>query len=238
MKKISNTKNKSALLTVSEMSITLDEKQVSLAKKKPLKLLDIELCYVFIVMIVGSFLGWFVENLYRFIDQGIIDNRYHFLPFIFAYGIAVIAMFIALGNPNDIHFFGKKILKKDLKYKKLWSNLLYLAIVSMFVLVGEIGVGYFYEGLTGLYLWNYSEMPLHITRYSGVLSMFGFGFGAWAFMKGIFFPLISWLKRNMSVKVARIIYCTLGLLIVLDGISMMLITLLTKIKPIYWIIQI
>jgi len=203
-------------------------------QKSPPKLFGIELSYIGIVMIIGSFAGWLTENIFRLINAKILDSRYHVLPFIFAYGIAVFAMFLVLGNPNDVHIFGLKIFKSNFKLKKLWSNLIYLAVVILFVGIGEILAGYFYEITTGLSLWNYSHVPLHITKYTSLPTMIAFGFGAWLFMKFIFFPLIHWQQKHMSYKLATFINWTLGLLIAIDGLAMVIILLITKVKPLYW----
>lgn len=205
--------------------------------RKPIKIFGAELAYLLLIMLVGAMLGWVAENFYRMVDIHVIDNRYHFLPFIFAYELAVLAMHIALGNPDDIHFFGKKILPKACKCKKLISNVLYLVIVMAFVFMGEILVGSLYESLTGLVIWDYSQMPFHVTKYTGLISAVGFGICAWAFMKFLFVGLLKLLRKRMPLKVAWAINLTLGLLVFLDGVIMLIFALVFKTKPIYWTIK-
>ena len=190
--------------------------------------------YVALVMIIASFLGWIAENIVRAISLGVIDNRYQFLPFIAPYGLAVFAMYLALGTPNNFRFFGYKVFKVETINTKLISHIAYFLTTAVFVFAGELAIGWFYEATTGLHLWDYSNIPLHFTKYTGLIPALGYGFGAYALMAFLFTPLIKIFEKSVSYNVAFWITVTLGVIIVLDNINMIIITLVNKEKPIYW----
>ena len=114
---------------------------------------------VFLLMIITAHIGWVAENTVKLISSGIIDNRFHVLPFIFPYGLAFLTMHLVLGDTDDIGFFGKKLFKTKTKRTKIASNFIYVAIVCFFVFIGELGVGNAYEWATGASLWDYSSQP-------------------------------------------------------------------------------
>lgn len=206
-------------------------------EKTHIKVFGKEFAYIFIIIIIGSFIGFAAENTGRLITKGILDSRYHYLPFIFGYGIAVFAMYLALGTPDDMHFFGKKLFKEKSRKNSMLSNIIYLLVIYFFVFFGEIAVGVFYEKTTGLSLWDYSTMPLHVTKYASVITMILYGTGAYAIMKFAFGPLYRLLQRKMPINIANIINFSLGTLIIIDCIYMICYTLITHELPIRWSIQ-
>lgn len=77
-------------------------------------------------------------------------------------------------------------------------------------------------------------MPLHFTKYTGLIHTLGYGFGAYLLMATIFTPMLKFCLKHIPYKIALIIDCTLGIIIVLDNLYMIIHTLVTKTKPIYW----
>lgn len=61
--------------------------------------------YLFII-VVASFLGFIVENVWVGIRYGYIDNRGMILSGLLGYGLAIIGVFYILGTPNHSKFFG------------------------------------------------------------------------------------------------------------------------------------
>ncbi len=192
---------------------------------------------VFLLMLFTALLGWVAENAVKLISSGTMDNRFHFLPFIFPYGLAFLAMHIILGDTDDIGICGRKLFKKRTLKTKLASNLIYISVVCFFVFVGELGVGNIYELATGASLWDYSSQPLHLTKYVCLSSALGYGFGAYFIMKVMFYPLLRLLLNRGNLKAIKIVDCTLGAAVVLDSVCMVLITLITKVPPVYWTIK-
>lgn len=226
-----------------ELEISVSEKTIHASlnmPKKRVKLCGYELGYIGIAMILGAFLGFLAENLGRLIMQGVIDSRYMFLPFIAPYSLAVFAIFAVLGNPNAVRFFGIKFFKRNsitIK-QKIISNLIYLGIILFFVFAGELVVGVLYEKLTGVSLWDYSNMPLNFTKYTSLPTTLLYGGGAYLLMKFGFIPFMNLLQRKMNYTAAKIIDFTLGSLIIIDCVVMMIIMFATKNAPIHWSVKV
>jgi uncharacterized membrane protein len=193
---------------------------------------------VFLIMIVMANVGWVAENIVKLVSQGVMNNRYHVLPFIFPYGLAFLAMHVALGNTNDMHFFGKKLFKNKTKRTVILSNIIYVTIVCSMVFIGELGVGNLYEISTGAVLWDYSSLSFCVTKYVCLASTLGYGVGAYLLMKFIFYPFLDFLMNKSNLKAVLIVDCTLGTLVVLDSVCMILITLITGNPPIYWTLKV
>lgn len=185
--------------------------------------------------IIFSALGWLVENLSRLIAYGVIDNRFHFLPFIGVYGLIPFALAI-LGNPDELSLFGHKLFKKQTKGIKIANNIIYFCIICFAVCFGEIAVGTAYEKFAGVKLWDYSNKPFHFTDYTYLRSILGFGSGVYLISKFFFFPLYNRLLKKEEKEMTVFKY-TYGILL-LDAIFMMIRTIATKEKTLYWTINI
>ncbi|MCD8372484.1 MAG: putative ABC transporter permease [Clostridia bacterium] len=205
-------------------------------KGEPKKLFGYELPYVGLAMIAFSFFGFLAENIARMATKHIFDCRHQLLPFLFAYGIALFAMLLILGTPDEMRIFNKRIFaKKGLKYRVL-SHITYFAIIFAFVFLGEIAVGEFYEACTGVILWDYSDIPLHVTKYTSVISGAAYGGGAYLIMAFGFKPMMK-LIQKIGRKTAIILNCTLGVAIVIDFIIMVVTVFVTGAAPEYWSVQ-
>lgn len=222
-----------------QQEIANREMPVTICKpKKRLMLFGNEFVYIYVLAIAASFIGWVVENIARLVGAGILDCRFHILPFISPYGLAVFAMYIAIGDTDSMAFFNKKIFKKDTKKTKILSNLLSFAIICAFVFFGELVFGNLMEACFGVKLWNYSAHPLHVTQYASLFTTLGFGAGAWFIMKFCFYPALRFLQRKMNYKAAVILVLTLGIAIVADTCGMVLQVIITGNAPMYWSIKV
>lgn len=196
--------------------------------KKYQKNIDV-ICFFSIIF---AAIGYVVENVARLLAIGIIDNRFHVLPFIGVYGIIPIA-FAIIGNPNSIGFFNYKVFKKESKGNVILSNIIYIFLIAFFVCFGEIIVGTLYEKIAGVKLWDYSMKWLHITDYTCIESIVGFSLGAFIIAKFIFFPSYDYMVKNCKksdVVSFRYIY----LVLIADMCFMMVKTVVTGQKPIYY----
>ena len=98
-------------------------------KKLPLKIFGIEFVYLYLFGIIVAFIGWIAENAFKLAVSGVIDSRFHLLPFISPYLLIPFAFHIALGTPNDVTFFGKKVFKNYTPKTRILSNAIaYFAI--------------------------------------------------------------------------------------------------------------
>ena len=191
-----------------------------------------------VMAIVMAFIGWAGENVVILTARGGLDSRFHVLPFIPAYGLIVFALQIFVGDVNSLAPFGKKIFKTQNRKNKILSNLLCLVFIYLLVFLGELCVGNGWAALTGVELWNYSNVPLSVTQYAGLFPTLGYGTAAYIISKFFYGPFLRLLRRKMPHKVAVIINATLGALVLLDGIRMILQLIILKEAPLIWAIQV
>lgn len=146
-------------------------------------------CYALCMIVaVVSFLGFVVENIFMAVTAGCIDNRSMYFPFLIGYGIAILLIYLMLGTPDDLCILGHK-LAIDSKIKRI---LIYLGGVMICVSLGEILVGMLVEKFCGFEWWNYTEIPLHITKYTSVPTSLAFGSLITTFMNFFFEPLMNY----------------------------------------------
>lgn len=138
-----------------------------------------------IMIAVISFLGFVLENSWLAVTKGFIDNRNMNLPFLFGYGLLVTGMYYTLGTPQDIMLLGKY----PVTLTPLGNVLTYFFLCMVIVSLGEIALGYTVEKLCGFEYWNYTRLPMHITKYTSVPTSIGFAFLITLFM-GYAFPAI------------------------------------------------
>lgn len=139
-----------------------------------------------IIMIV-SFLGFVVENIWIACTKGFMDNRGMFLPFLLGYGLAVAAIFIVFGIPNKLWFFGNVWNIHNATARKL----MYYLIVVICICIGEMLLGLIVEKVCHFSWWNYSRIPLHITQYTSIPTSMAFSVLITIFMDTFFQPLFT-----------------------------------------------
>ncbi len=153
-------------------------------------------CEMGIMIAVVSFLGFAVENTWLAVTKGYVDNRNMNLPFLLGYGLALAAIYYGLGIPSETPLFSLLPGRARL--------LLYFLAVMLCVSVGEIVLGRVTERLCGIEYWNYSWIPLHITKYTSVPTSVGFAAMITLFMEHCFQPLMTAISRmdGRAVRVA------------------------------------
>lgn len=209
-------------------------------KKRFLSLSIDELVYLGFLGIGFTFLGWVVENTSIAITDGVIDSRYHILPFISPYGLIPFAFRLLLGEPGNISFFGKKLFKAESRRTRILSDVLTVILCCTAVFLGELAVGNLWDLLFGVQLWDYSNMPLNflnVTAYTNPISTLGFGIGAFLIFRLIYIPVLSFLKKNVSLRAAKWVVLILGSLIVLDTLRMGLSIIISGEAPMLWQIK-
>ena len=206
-------------------------------EKKRLKIFGVEFVYLYLFGIGVAALGWIAENTARLIGMGILDSRFHILPFISPYALIIFALHIVLRDPDDLTVFGKRIFKESTRKTKLISNLVSLLLIWAFVFFGELAVGNIWEIFFGVELWNYSTLPMSVTQYAGLVPTVGYGTGAYLIFKFIYKPLLLLIRRRVNFKIAKIITLTLGVLIVLDTLFLMFNIIAFGKAPMYWSIK-
>lgn len=141
--------------------------------------------------VVVSFIGFMVENLWLCLTKGYMDNRNMCLPFLIGYGMAMFGILWLLGTPKIPCFLGKK-LKIGGRRLRLF---LYFLGAALCVCVGEIVLGKLVEYLCHLYWWDYSGIPLHITRYTSVPTSTLFACAVTFFMNHVLEPLYGYFAK-------------------------------------------
>lgn len=141
-----------------------------------------------IMAAVISFLGFILENVWLAFTKGYIDNRNMTMPFLYGYGMAVISIYAIFGTPQAMVLAGKLPVKEH-------SVLIYFVAVFFAVSIGEIALGYAVEKLCGFEYWNYTRLPLHVTKYTSVFTSLGFAAIITLFMSYAFDPIMNLIGR-------------------------------------------
>lgn len=164
-----------------------------------------------IMAAVVSFLGFIVENVWLAITEGYINNRNMHAPFLIGYGMLILAIYLVLGTPDKVILF-RKYEKKTTKVK---SYLLYFVLAFVVVCVAEIVLGTIVEKVCHINYWNYSWLPLHITKYTSVPTSFLFASLITFFMGVIFQPLMT-LILKINPKVMKVLSIVLVVVMLVD----------------------
>ena len=133
-----------------------------------------------------SLIGWIVENAWLALTRGYIDNRNMHLPFLFGYGVAAVALFLIVGTPSTM------LLPFEVKKKETFVRLLiYFLLMVVLVSIGEIILGTVVEKTCHFYYWDYTVIPMHITRYTSIPTSMGFALIITTFMDKCFVPIMN-----------------------------------------------
>lgn len=207
-------------------------------EKKRLIVFGVEFVYLYLFGICVAALGWIAENTVKAITQGYFDCRFHLLPFISPYALIPFAFQILLGDPDKLAFFGHSPFKKDSVKNKVLSNVICLGLICGAVFLGELAIGSMWEAISGVQLWNYSNLPLQINQYAGLIPALGYGGGAYLIFRFIYKPLLGLMRRKVKFGIAKIICLTLGIAIVLDTLIMAIQIIALGQPPMYWQVHI
>ncbi|MCM1223444.1 MAG: putative ABC transporter permease [Lachnospiraceae bacterium] len=147
------------------------------------------------VAAVVSFLGFVVENIWLAVSKGYIDNRGMCFPFLIGYGAAFLVIYMLLGTPKKLCFLGKVIRVQN----KVVRLLVYFAGVMLCICIGEILLGTFVEKTCHFCWWDYSEIPLHITRYTSIPTSIAYSLMVTFFMDVFFAPLHCFFRKQNPI---------------------------------------
>lgn len=143
---------------------------------------------LFMMIALISFLGFVVENLWLAVTKGYMDNRNMVFPFLLGYGLAVFVIYLLFGTPEEMRIVGNAVVINS----KTLSYGLYFGIVMVCISLGEIVLGTVVEKTCHFYWWDYSKLPLHITRYTSIPTSAGFTLIIVLFMGKVFIPIYEW----------------------------------------------
>ena len=162
------------------------------------------------LMIIISFLGFAVEDIWLLITRGYANNRNMYLPFLFGYGLAVFAVFLFFGTPQD----RGGLIGVDRFFSGWKKTAVYILQTAVFVSIAEIILGTSVEKLCGFHYWDYTNLPLHITRYTSVFTSLGFSCMISAFMRFCLHPALHMLGKLDSRRFRILGYILLAALLI------------------------
>lgn len=153
-----------------------------------------------LVLVVVSFLGFCVENIFISLSVGFMDNRNMVLPFLWGYGLSILALWLIFGTPNAPRFFSKRLIFSSARRAAAF----YFVASFICVCIGEVILGHIIEYTCDIIWWDYTRIPLHITRYTSVPTSFAFASMITVFMKYFFMPLME-IFSKMNPQVLRVL---------------------------------
>lgn len=184
------------------------------------------------VAVIVSFIGFVVENVWLAATKGFMDNRGMVLPFLLGYGMAVTVLFILFGTPSNMHIPGDPVLLES----KLTTPLVYFLIAMIFVSLAEILLGTFVERTCGFYWWDYTRLPLHMTRYTSIPTSLGFAAIIVLFMDKAFLSLYSFFL-TWEYATLRDVATTFMILLIGDFLYNAYLMMKNKAVKVRWIIK-
>lgn len=193
----------------------------------------VRLSTLLILSYAAAFLGWWVENLFRLIAAGVFDSRHQLLPFIPVYGAGFLAIYALLGTPSEMRIAGKRVLPGTGRKKGALRGALYAATLFSLILISEMATGLFFEKAFGIKGWNYTSIPLHITRYTSVPTAAAFTAGIFLLMRFAFFPAVRLVDRIPDAPAAAVTVAG-GILLFADWLVMLSVAAATGKFPQYW----
>lgn len=144
-----------------------------------------------LIIVLVSFMGFIVENIHISFSNHKIDNRNMLFPFLLGYGLAIIAIFTLFGTPNSPMFFKRTL---DIEMGSA-SFIYYFVMAFLCVSIGELILGHFIEMTCNITWWDYSNIPLHVTKYTSIPTSTVFALLITIFMKYMFSPLLEVFSR-------------------------------------------
>lgn len=166
-----------------------------------------------IMSAVISFLGFLLENVWLAFTKKFVDNRNMSAPFLLGYGLLVTAIYIVIGTPQSFIF--SNLLKTK---SKIIKYIIYFIIAMLIVSTGEILLGLFIKRFFGFDYWNYSSLPMHITKYTSLPTSIGFALVILFFMGVCFNPILAVIVKIRS-SFRKILGISLSLVMITDFIK-------------------
>lgn len=142
-----------------------------------------------------SFLGFLLENVWLTARKGYMDNRNMHAPFLLGYGAAVVGLYAVLGTPGNLRLLGTPSESGPAA-----QFAAYFILTFVIISAGEIILGKLVEKIFGIIWWDYTAIPLHITRYTSVPTSIGFTVVIVTFMDCFFEPIMDKLSEFDPVR--------------------------------------
>lgn len=170
-----------------------------------------EICSLAMLVIVGSFIGFVVENVWVSFRYSHMNNRGMYLPFLLGYGIACLLVYGLFGCPDKPRFANYTFNVEKNK------SVVYFMCIFATVMAGEGSFGYAVERMTGMKWWSYNNIPLHIGRYTSVPTSIGFAACIYLFMNKVFPIIYRWGAKFHEVGCGAVLI-VIVIALILDNI--------------------
>ena len=200
--------------------------------EKRKKIFGVEVAYIALLGIAIAFIGWLLENGFRLFRNGVVDSRFHILPFISPYMSLPFIFHIIIGDANHIRIF--KCFRKNTRKNVILSNIVTYLTLSFGVFALEFIIGNMWDVLFGVTLWNYTKLPLNFTKFTSPITTFGFGLFAYVILKFVMPPAMKLIRSKIKYGTAKWLSLILGSLIILDTVRMGAFIIFTGEAPHLW----
>ncbi len=174
-----------------------------------------------LLITIVSFLGYMVETVFVAMTDGYIDNRNMLLPFLLGYGLAMAGIYGAFGTPTAPRFFGIRLNCR----RAAWGVLYYFGVVFLAVSAGEALMGIFVEACFDITWWDYSSIPLHVTKFTSVPTSLAFTALVMLFMHAFFeriYRACQRMNRTVLYVLALVFMVLLAADFMISGVQMFL----------------
>ena len=159
----------------------------------------------FLLTLLLSFLGWAFEMALVFFMSGKMHDRgFMTMPFCPIYGCSILAAYLIAGTPDE----GRGLLRNV--DSRLIRHLLYLGLAFILPSLAELVVGAFFDKLFGVWLWDYSDLPLNLNGYVALPVSLAWTVLLFLFMKFLFTPL-----KNLVGKIPKKLANVLAILLLI-----------------------
>ena len=160
-----------------------------------------------LLVVILGFIGFFVEYLFAFFDNGMVEFYYkggNFLPWINIYSIGSFLILIC-----------------TYKFRSKPVYVFFMSILACGIL--EFLTGFVLDKCFGLRYWDYANEILNLNGYICLLSLTGFGIGG-IFLMYFLIPYLIKLSKRVPKKVFLTVSIVLCSLVLCDEIYNFLIT--------------
>jgi uncharacterized membrane protein len=186
------------------------------------------------MILLASFIGYVVENIFKLLMNGYIDNRYMFLPFLLGYGLFIAVIGVLIGTPQNLF----PLSRTSLTVSKPLAYFVYFIISGVLVSAGELILGFVVERIGGFSYWDYSSLPLNFTKYTSLPTSLGFGLIITLFMGFVYDPAMRFFEKKKEARVWKIISVAAIFLLLLDFIVSFAVMISTGKRMLIWRLRI
>lgn len=180
-----------------------------------------EVCFLTVICVFISFIGWCFEKAGRYIAyQDTADRGFLTLPLCPIYGISVVAIFLLCGTPKHIRGIVGNKIRKTKPWQKMIGNktwrkyAFYFLFVTLTSTLAELAVGLIFKAF-GITLWDYSDRAFNLFGVICLSFSLMWGVLITAFMALGWKPLYD-LAHRIPVHIAKMTAFTLALAISVD----------------------